>query len=362
MSSYENIYHNVRQYLELDLFDYSNNKICSLYNSDSDISGQAADVRLTVERNGWKELSFTLPWKCFDGFNSSDNFRIELIHPDYKIRFLDRNGIDWFVVNNYSISHNGHEKLLNVTAGHGSQFLKHKNLQLVFSDNEGNNIGTPSELLDEILKGTGWIKGDVKEFYEKDETTIKRRSLVISEKTGAFKMISSMCDLFDAKPVYRYEERTNSNGIKYWQGVVDIIPLNPFSENLDGSLKDIEKADGIIELYYGKNISGITKSMNSENIVTKLYAYGSYGDTTTGYCSIQECVHSEYTITALYKIEANKLYWIELPDITGNNKKRYFKVPYEIDKDETLVYSTLDPMSLRYLWHVEKEYAIMLYD
>lgn len=360
MSLNKDIYSDIRDYLELDLFDYMNNKICTLYNSKVDMSGQATDVNLTIDRNGWKELKISLPWKCFDGEKTVDNFRIKALQPDYKVRLIDDNGIDWFIVNNHAVKHTGFNKTLNVTMGHGSQFLKYKNLSLVFSDDEGNNIGTPRELLEEILKGTGWIPGNIDEFYEKDGVTIKRRSLVCSEKTGSFKMISSMCNLFDAKPIYRYEERTADDGTKYWQGIVDIIPLNPFSENLDGTLKDVEKADGVIEIHYGINVSDITKTMDSENIATKLYAYGAYGDKTHGYCSIQECMHKEYMITVNDNLSKGDIYSMLLPNVEGNIVRQYFRAPYDISANSSFIFSTLDPMSLSYLWDVNKEYAIML--
>ena len=55
-------------------------------------------------------------------------------------------------------------------------------------------------------------------FYEKDGVTEKRRSLKEGAKSGAFKLTSSMCDLFDAKPVFNGADRT-----------VDIFPMNPFT-------------------------------------------------------------------------------------------------------------------------------------
>lgn len=41
--------------LTLDIFDYSGHKICGLYDNSSNVSGQASNVFVTTERNGWKE-------------------------------------------------------------------------------------------------------------------------------------------------------------------------------------------------------------------------------------------------------------------------------------------------------------------
>jgi len=59
----------------LDIFDYSGNKVCPLYDATSDTSGQAVDVFVTTERNGWRELSFTIPSKCSTENGEEENFR-----------------------------------------------------------------------------------------------------------------------------------------------------------------------------------------------------------------------------------------------------------------------------------------------
>lgn len=53
-----------RRKLTLDVYDYAGNKKCTLYDSESNISGQAANVIIETQRNGWKELSFTIPSTC----------------------------------------------------------------------------------------------------------------------------------------------------------------------------------------------------------------------------------------------------------------------------------------------------------
>ena len=189
--------------LILDVYDYSGNKQCTLYDSTSDLSGQATDVVVTIERNGWKELSFTIPTTCEseDG-GQEENFRLKYLIADYRIRLKDDDGIDWFLISEPKITHNVYSKDVSVSAGHISQLLKTKNLGLEFSDQEGNNVGTAEDLLTKILDGTGWSVGSVADFKEKRSGATKTRSMKASAKTGAFKLISNMCDLFEAKPVY----------------------------------------------------------------------------------------------------------------------------------------------------------------
>ena len=260
------------------------------------MSGQAQNVYLNTERNGWKTLSFELP-STYDTENGQEkNYRLDAIKADYllhTIEFgLDANSnwevvdSDWYIISEPKVVHTGFARNIQVNAGHVSQLLKTKNLGLEFSDENGDNGGTAGELVAKCLEGTGWSLGDVATFYENDGETVKFRTLKANAKTGTFKLIASICELFDAKPVYHGETRK-----------VDILPLNPFSEPEPGQLPDVTKADGVIELHYGTNLSSVSRTLNTENLITKLYAYGSYGDTTSGYCGIDEVKHQEFVFT-----------------------------------------------------------------
>ena len=278
--------------LLLDVFDYEGHKLCSLYDNAIESSGQASNVIVTTQRNGWKTLSFDIPSTCNSEDGEIPNFRLQYLKADYKIRLVDDEGTDWFFVSEPKITHANYSKNVSVTAGHISQLLKTKNLGLEFNDQLGNNVGTAYELLTTILEGTTWKPGVVYNFLEKGSNNPKRRSLRAAAKTGAFKLITQMCELFDAKPVFHGHTRT-----------VDIIPMNPFSiprgDNLPSIFTGKEEntqQSRAIELHYGQNVSNVTRTLNTDNIVTKLYAYGSWGDTATGYCGIDECKHKEYTL------------------------------------------------------------------
>ena len=39
----------------IDICDYEKSKVCPLYDNSADVIGQAFDVYVTTERNGWKE-------------------------------------------------------------------------------------------------------------------------------------------------------------------------------------------------------------------------------------------------------------------------------------------------------------------
>ena len=382
--------------LILDVFDYSGNKLCNLYDNSIDASGQAYDVFIKTERNGWREVNFGLPSIMVTEEGNEDNYRLDFIKAEYRIRAITDEGTDWFIISIPSQKHSKYQKDFDVKAGHVSQILKNKKLDLTFSDEDGNNIGTPKEFVDLILEGTGWSAGNISNFYEekvqitdstyisnngihaifddaelgkligigstKEEAfnnlraqavmpdvqisddgvqyrAIKRRSLNASSKTGAFKLISMVCDLFDAKPIYHGDTKT-----------VDIVPMNPFSIPADGSLPDVTEADGVIELAYSSNLKNVSRTMNSENLVTQLYAYGSYGDSEYGYCGIDECTHKEYTYTLSSVLFKDTRYKFSYTDESGTTITRSFVIDRNIPAGSKIIYSTMDPASQMYVW------------
>lgn len=331
--------------LYLDICDYKQQHICSLYDNASNVSGQASDVYITTERNGWKELSFIIPSVCETPEGSEENHRSEFLKADYLIKTIDDKETDWFIISEPKITHNAYAKTISVTAGHVSQLLKLKNLGLEFSDKEGNNVGTARELGETILSGTGWTLGYVYPFAEKDGST-KYRSLKAPSKSGAFKLISMMCDLFDAKPIYHGDSRT-----------VDIIPMNPFSEPDQGQLPEIPDGSEAIELHYGKNLKNVSRTLNTENIVTKLYAYGSYGDKTSGYCGIDECFHTEYKYTLLQACPAGTVYFFTFKDDAGVDLTYHFEMKNSMAAGSFLTFSLLDAASMLYIWDEQNKQA-----
>lgn len=331
---------NKERKLLIDICDYNGNVICSLYDNQSNVSGQATDVVKTTERNGWKELSFSIPSSYTDVDGPHENYRTQYLKADYKIRLIDDEGIDWFIISEPKVTHNSFSKSYHVTAGHISQLLRLKNLGLEFSDDKGNNVGTAKELATAILERTGWKLGEVYTFYEKDKKTEKKRSLRASAKTGAFKLMTMMCELFEAKPVYHGDTRT-----------VDILPINPFSVSSEGELPDLTLNNNVVELHYGKNVSNVQRTLNTENIVTKLYAYGSYGDKTSGYCGIDECTHTEYTFVLNEKCPENQAVYFTVNDDAGIPMTHFFTPNTPINSGSILIYSLLDPCSMMYIWN-----------
>lgn len=333
----------------LDICDYENRKVCNLYDNTSDVSGQAKDVYVKTERNGWKELSFSIPSTCITDEGEEENFRIQYLIADYKIKLQTENETDWYIISEQKVIHNTNAKTVEVTAGHIAQLLKSKALDLEFSDEESNNTGTAKEILTTILKGTGWHVGEVANFVEDyDNTIIKKRSLNASSNTGAFRLIENLCELFDAKPIYHGEGvYTNEYGEQVTGRVVDIVPMNPFSRELEpGEIpKEVYSDINVFEVHYDKNLKNITRTVNTDTMVTRLYAYGSYGD-QNGMCSIQVCYHNEYNIHSATFRAGTELVFFDKDDIPY-----YFTTTDDLTFSSELVYSDLDFMSRSYVWN-----------
>ena len=213
---------------------------------------------------------------------TEENYRVQYIVAEYKIRLTDDDGVDWYILSEPKVSHNGKAKKYSVKAGHVCQMLKTKNMSLEFSDEEGNNTGTIRELIERCIEGTGWQIGvcDSDDFTEEDNVTTKVRSIVAPTKTGAFSLIAKVCEAFDAKPEYIAIDDTT----RY----VNIKHLNPFEQPDNNTMPEAATNENTIELHYGHALKNVTRTLNTDDMVTKLYAYGSYGDKTSGLCHISE--------------------------------------------------------------------------
>ena len=243
------------KHVSLSVFNYNQQKLCDIYDSYTQAKGQAYDVTLTQELSGWQEVSFTLPFMV-DG---EDNFRWNYIKNEYKQRLQIDSHEDWFLIQAPKLSKNGRAITDVVKCPHESTILKTKNIYLIFDDENG--IDTIGNLVNKILVNTGWSLGLCDTFYESDGTTEKIRSLVSEGKAGAYKLITDVCNLFKGYPVYHGDTKT-----------VDIRAMND--------------KQGYSEMTIGRNLDSLTVDYNSENIVTRLYVEGEYGD--FGYVGIDD--------------------------------------------------------------------------
>lgn len=97
--------------------------------------------------------------------------------------------------------------------------------------------------------------------YERDGKTEKVRSLKSDGKTGSYQLIMDICNLFNAYPVFDGNDKT----------------VNIYALNNKGRL---------YEMTMGKDIESLSVTYNSDDIITRLYVEGEYGD--DGYVGIDE--------------------------------------------------------------------------
>lgn len=103
--------------------------------------------------------------------------------------------------------------------------------------------------------------GFCENFFENDGVTEKVRSISCDTRRGAYLLISDICKLFSAYPVYDGETRT-----------VNIYSLN--------------RNEDMMELNFAKNLTGVERKEDAADIVTRLYVEGEYAD--GGYVGIDD--------------------------------------------------------------------------
>lgn len=123
-------------HIHLSLFDAGGRKRCDLYDSTAPAHGQAHDIVLTSQMNGWKELTFTLPY-FLDG---EKNWRNAYIRGETLVRLVRGGETDWFLLSAPSKQHKGLAASTEITCPHISSLLNKRGMALYFDDTNG--IGT----------------------------------------------------------------------------------------------------------------------------------------------------------------------------------------------------------------------------
>lgn len=245
----------------MSVHDLNRKKVGDIFDTEIPSPGAAEDVRITKERNGWKEISFSISQYLTDG---SRNEKCDYIRNEFQIRLTEGSKTDWYSIVVPTDIHDGEILTFNVTCEHISGSLKAKNLAGYFDDTNG--IGTCQELVRRALYGTGWTLKSCDIFYEADGETEKIRSYACDEKTGAWAMIEGICNLFHAYPIYDGENRTVT-------------------------IRERRNFDGLMEVTFGKNTEKIERRLDSGSLITRLFVHGDYSD--AGYVGIDTAKSNE---------------------------------------------------------------------
>ena len=244
--------HEIRS--SLAIFNYSNKKLCDLYDSQNDLAGQAYGIERTINMtDGVKELTFSIPYMV-DG---KKNFRWKYLKSEYLIRLIYNGKTEWYIAQKPVKRKDRNGIYGDVTCAGSESALKTMNIYKEFDDENG--IGTISELVDKILAGTGWHRGYTDPMLEKDGTTEKVRSLSSGGKKGALGLMTTVCNLFKCYPVYD-------------------------SDNKTVALYNFNNRDQVLEGTVGRDMEALNVTYNSSDIITRLYVEGEYGE--DGYIGI----------------------------------------------------------------------------
>ncbi len=182
-----------------------------------------------------------------------------MIRAEYQVRLKEGDRTEYYIVTTPKKSKSSNKINGTVECVLLAEILKTKNIYLVFD--EENGIGTLPYLMEQILAGTGWAfdaeRSDI--FYENRgvdesaERVEKKRSLSVDSKSGSYELITKVCDLFKAYPVFDTE---NKKVICY----------------------ALENKRPLWEMEVGRNLTALTKQMDSSSIVTRLYVEGDYDE------------------------------------------------------------------------------------
>lgn len=261
------------QHIALDVYDNNRKKLCNLYDSSLNSPGQAHDIKMVVNINGSKTLSFEMPFVI----EKERNFRWNYIKNEYFVRVEVGSKLDWFVIDKPQKKKDKGSIGKSVSCSHISLILKTKNIYMTFDDENG--IDTMQVLVARALNGSGWSLGHYDTMLERDETTEKIRSYHTDGKQGAYQMVLDICKLFGAYPIFNGETKT-----------VDL-----YAQNNKGPLR---------EMTIGKDLSALTVDFDSSSIITRLYVEGEYGD--YGYVGIDDVEENEHHLTYLLNFDYYK--------------------------------------------------------
>ena len=275
----------------LGVYDYSRRKLCDLYDSQNDLIGQAYDIEVTKDKDGYHSLVFNIPYIIGeDEFGAAvenpalygtgryglsrfgiisaaqgnkRNFRWSFLKSEYLIRYTCGSKKIWFVADKPEKTKSGKNIYGKVSCSGTEILLKTRNIYMEFDDSNG--IGNVKYLMDQVLAGTGWHFSDAMSdtLYERDGETEKVRSLQNSSKQGTLGLITTICNLFQCRPVFDTDER-----------IVYVKAMNNRQQVLEGEV--------------GRNLQSLTYAQDSSNICTRLYVEGEYGD--NGYVGIDDVI------------------------------------------------------------------------
>lgn len=302
--------------INIEIWSHDDKFIDSLYNTDYEFDGQCIDPKMTLNANGSKTLTLSLPLYIIDKRTGEfiENPRWNYIIHQYKIRVKQDNRINEFVLKDYTESHDANDQLMiNINAQSLEEFeLSQTGYNITFNENSLYKYNSNDDPNDpdtipigtyepdihfwnkKLLENSDWdyrvesyypidrdmsidnrqvtdpeldYKNGKEQFYEEnriidytednepiysDEYEIKKR-VVKADKSNIFNIVQSICEAFECWPTFE---------IQYEDG--KIIKKTIVYKN------DVPQ-DATFSINYRTNLNSIQRIVDSSQIVTKMF-------------------------------------------------------------------------------------------
>lgn len=304
--------------VQISIYSHDGNFIDVLYDSDKEFEGQAYAPQITINSNGQKNLSLTLPLRILSKDRSKyiDNPRWEFITKQYKIRVIDKDGINEYVLRDYQENHtDGDQITLDATFMSLAEFeLSQLGYEIEFNENTLRQYASNEDPNDPDSQPIGAYNSDIhfwekkllenvpswgyrvesyyevdkemendnrqeedptsdmktgkEQFYEddriisydednnpikSDEYEIKQRILTVN-KSNIWNIQQEICEKFECWPTFEilYDE----------EGQIKSKTI---------VLKNDLPQDALFSIDYKKNLKSIQRTVDSSQVVTKMY-------------------------------------------------------------------------------------------
>ena len=216
------------------------------------------NMNLSVKLGGISELTFSIPHYVNDETGIIRNPHVDSIREKMLIKVEINKIVEWFIVD--SIEEDGNdEDIFNVTAFSLGYELSHKRISYL-----GEAV-TCNSMANEILSETSWKVGTIDPEIEFKQAVLStseddktKRTLEIND-SNALDCIIQIAEAFNAVLMWDTNNKTVS-----------------FKD-----LKNIGKNKGL-KLNYGQLLKSIKRSRTTDELVTRMYAFGSEDLTIAG--------------------------------------------------------------------------------
>lgn len=247
--------------MKIELYDTNFNKLVILKSKKmSNIDGEIYNIILTEDSKGIPELTFILPLYITVNGEEIENHRWTYVKNERYVFYIDdENKQFWFRIKSTEDIHDINGTLFsNIQCKHTAFDLTKRGY-----DKSVDMVDNATNILTQILSGSGWTVGTVDAVYD-----TKTRSFKNEDQTNTIDMLQKVSELFsdtNGNSAYLRFNMSLTNGIL--TKTVDMVEC-------------IGNASGQVQFRYKKNLKNIKRSCISDDLLTRMYCYGGSTETT----------------------------------------------------------------------------------